>query len=72
MSKELLAGIVDEQQMIIYAEETAKLQTKYDNLKEKAWLFRFEVREALEALLGLEMEKATEILEKALKGDCNG
>jgi len=35
MSKELLAGIVDERQMEIYAEETAKLQAKYDNLKEK-------------------------------------
>ena len=35
MSKELLAGIVDEQQMEIYAEETAALQAKYDNLKEQ-------------------------------------
>ncbi len=35
MSKELLAGVVNEQQMKIYAEETAKLQTDYDRLKEK-------------------------------------
>ena len=35
MSKELLAGVVNEQQMKIYAEETAKLQADYDRLKEK-------------------------------------
>ena len=34
---------------------------------EKARLFRIEVQEALEALIGCEDEKATEILEQALK-----
>jgi len=39
---------------------------------EKARLFRIEVQEALEALIGCEDEKATEIIEQALKDKDNG
>jgi len=44
-----------------------KLQAENKRLKEQARLFELEIKEAEEALLGLEIEKATEIIEKALK-----
>lgn len=55
-----------------YREQLAAKDKEIGRLQEKARLFELEIREAEEALLGLEVEKATEIIEKALKGKENG
>jgi len=53
----------------------SKTQLEYDELQaenEKARLFRLEVQEAVEALIGCEDDKALRILEQALKDKDNG
>jgi len=49
-------------------DKNVKLKAELKAENEKARLFRLEVQEAVEALIGCEDEKALEILEQALKG----
>ena len=46
-----------------------QLQAEVKDKDEKARLFRIDVQEAIEALIGCDDEKALEILEQALKGE---
>ena len=60
-------GVFKPQAAIEHGNIITELKAEIKAKDEKARLFRIEVQEALEALIGCEDEKATEIIEQALK-----
>ena len=72
MTEEQAKALQDENARLKALLEHSKTQLEYDELQaenEKARLFRLEVQEAVEALIGCEADKALKILEQALKGE---